>query len=95
MTITQQFVSMVQTKAMQGIVQSIIILPVVFGFFIATVTGWINLVILDEDKWNCKLFLIAWFFCVVAIAILMLPSTVSDYLLWRDFPAQMIIDKLI
>ena len=93
MTITTQFVSMVQEKAMQGLIVLNIFTPLFIGGLIALFAGGIEWE--KTDKWNLKLFLKAWFFCVVAIAILMIPSTISDYRLWRDFPTQMIVEKLL
>lgn len=95
MTITTQFVSIVQEKAMQGLIMLNIFTPLFIGGLLALLTVGIEWAKTDKWKWNWKLFLKAWLICFTVIALLMIPSTISDYRLWRDFPAQMIVEKLL
>ena len=92
MTITTTFVEMVQNKAMHNIILQNIFFPLLIG-------GLLSLFILvvgydQTDKWYFKLCFKTWFFCAVVLALVMIPNSVSSYCLWRDFPMQMIIDKL-
>ena len=92
MTITTTFVEMVQNRAMHNIILQNIFSPLLIG-------GLLSLFILvlgydKTDKWDFKLFFKAWFFCAIVLALVMIPNSVSSYRLWRDFPMQMIIDKL-
>lgn len=92
MTITTTFVEMVQNKAMHNIILQNILFPLIISILPATYAMmgiW-----LEKDKYDYKRFFKVYIIFVVIVSLLMLPFSISDYRLWRDFPAQMIIDKL-
>ena len=92
MTITTTFVEMVQTKAMQDTIISFFWLTILFGPVLAITP---MLLLWDTDKpFNWKLYIKTALIFTIVVFLLQLPEVITDYRLWRDFPAQMIIDKL-
>lgn len=92
MTITSTFVELVQAKAMSGIITSYIYVTLLISFIFGLFGTM--LICEEESKWRWKLFFKLFVISFVILALIMGLSSLSNYKLWRDFPIQMIIDKL-
>ena len=98
MTITTQFVSMVQEKAMQGLILDALWLSIFFGLILAIIPIAIKTFTNEESlefKPYLKLYIKSAILLFILLTVLQLPSTISTYRLWRDFPTQMIVEKLL